>query len=135
MGDFDHNVIGSTTSILHPGITTNGSCNSASNDTGNIEPRSSFGIRTDPTTGRQFVVVLSTVSWNGSPFTGASAFDFCQIFRALGVESAIVLDGNSAAAIWYNGVHLNPLRYPATSRLNVGGPARRIISSLVVAGR
>jgi exopolysaccharide biosynthesis protein len=60
----------------------------------------------------------------------ASPFEFCQVYRALGVKNAIRLDGGPSAALYFNEEHLNPI-IDDFNRIKFGA-ARKILYVLYV---
>ncbi|NOR69671.1 MAG: hypothetical protein GQ532_08265 [Methylomarinum sp.] len=94
---YNYNLVSSTTSIVK-----NGNCTASSASPGETNAWSALGLKT--LSGNKYLVMLSSVTGSET-----NAYDLCQMLKALSVNNAIRLDGASAASLYVNGVHKNPL--------------------------
>lgn len=121
---FRNSLISSTTSYLVDGENLN-------NSDVPFEYKRWSGIGVGKKWGKDVLVLLSSSSSYLKLFKTHN--DFVEVFKSLGVDNAMRLDGNSAAAMTYKGEHLNklPLRLRYFSHANYG-ESRKILYALTV---
>jgi len=88
------NLVSSSTSIVKNGV-----CQTLA-----INSRWS-GIGANPTTGEMVIVSSTSASTTNAP-------TLCPVFKAFGIQNALLLDGSTAAGMTVSNVLLNPIGFP-----------------------